>query len=117
MTEVKKDDFEQGVVQNIVQMESAMMEKCKREKHDVDGDEEPPSKQRVYGIVTGAERWAFVECTMHEDETESFRMSWLDFLNVSGSWKDGAKKIFSKIAWLWPRMTEEIQVRYCHVLP
>ncbi|KAF9322726.1 hypothetical protein BG006_002104, partial [Podila minutissima] len=43
MMEVKKDDFVQGVAQNIVQLESAMMEK--KRKHglnDVDEEEEQP---------------------------------------------------------------------------
>ncbi|KAF9132079.1 hypothetical protein BGX30_012789 [Mortierella sp. GBA39] len=75
--------------------------KHKREKHHVDEDEVPLSKHRTYGIVTDAEEWAFVEYTMHEDETVSFRMSWLDeSLNSGGNWKDGAKNIISKIVWL-----------------
>jgi len=34
---------------------------------------------------------------MHEDETVSFRMSWLDErLNFSGNWKEDAKKKFGE---------------------
>ncbi|KAK3845747.1 MAG: hypothetical protein J3R72DRAFT_435542 [Linnemannia gamsii] len=113
VTEAKRDDFRQGVAQNIVQLEAALTEKKrKREKHDLDGDEDPPSKQKAYGIVTNALQWAFLECTMLEDETVSFRMSWLsESLNFGGNWEDDATKIFAKIVWLWSRMVEEIPVR------
>lgn len=88
VTEVKRDDFRPGIAQNVVQLESALTEmNCKREKNGVDGDEEPLSKQRFHGIVAEAERWVFVECMMHEDETVSFRMSWLsESLNYDGYW-------------------------------
>jgi len=93
VTEVKKEDFRQGIAQNIVQLESALMaKKRKRVMRVVDGEEEPPSKQRAYGIVTDSDKWVFVECTMHGDETVSFKMSWLrESLNFGGSWKDDAK--------------------------
>ncbi|KAI1296061.1 hypothetical protein EDD11_007609 [Mortierella claussenii] len=56
VTEVKKEDFDQGVAQNIVQLESILTatKKRKREKHDIDGEEE---EIRSYGIVTDAEKW------------------------------------------------------------
>ncbi|KAG0222430.1 hypothetical protein BGW42_006607 [Actinomortierella wolfii] len=113
VTEVKKDDFRKGIAQNIVQLESALTEKKrKREKNDVDGDEEPPSKQRAYGIVTDSKEWAFVECTMDEDEVVSIRMSRLEeSLNFLGKWQDDARKIFAKIAWLWSQMVKEIPGR------
>ncbi|KAF9557892.1 hypothetical protein EC968_007406 [Mortierella alpina] len=113
VTEVKKDDFRQGVAQNIVQLESALTEKKrKRETFDIDGEEEPPRKQRAYGIVTDSAEWAFLECTLHEDETVSYRMSKLDeVLNFRGKWQEDAKVVLGKIVWLWSRMVEEIPAR------
>ncbi|KAG0280903.1 hypothetical protein BGZ95_008075 [Linnemannia exigua] len=113
VTMVKSEKFRQGLAQNFVQLDSALMEKKRRHEKDyVDGNEEPPHKQRVYGVVTDAERWIFVECTMHEDETVSFRMSRLqELLNFYGNWKDDAKDVFAKIAWLWSRMVDEIPGR------
>ena len=113
VTEVKKDDFRQGVAQNIVQLESALTEKKrKRETYDIDGEEEPPRKQRAYGIVTDSAEWAFLECTLHEDETVSYRMSKLkEKLNYEDEWKEEAKKVLGKIAWLWSRMVDEIPAR------
>ncbi|KAF8925304.1 hypothetical protein BGZ47_003379 [Haplosporangium gracile] len=79
VTAVKREDFQQGVAQNIVQLESALMEKKrKRGMHNIDGQEEPPSKQRAYGIVTDAAQWAFVECTMYEDKNVSFKLDLMD---------------------------------------
>ncbi|KAF9922559.1 hypothetical protein BGZ67_010386 [Mortierella alpina] len=113
VTEVKKDDFRQGVAQNIVQLESALTEKKrKRETFDIDGEEVPPRKQRAYGIVTDSAEWAFLQCTLHEDETVSYRMSKLDeVLNFRGKWQEDAKVVLGKIVWLWSRMVEEIPAR------
>ncbi|KAG0027221.1 hypothetical protein BGZ81_005785 [Podila clonocystis] len=62
VTEVKKDDFKQGVAQNIVQLEAALTEKKrKRNPSDIDGEEEQPMKTRSYGIVTDAVKWLLVE--------------------------------------------------------
>jgi len=49
VTEVKKDDFRQGMAQNIIQLESALTsKKRKRETHEIDGEEEP-LVMRSYG--------------------------------------------------------------------
>ncbi|KAF9536462.1 hypothetical protein EC957_010882 [Mortierella hygrophila] len=113
VTEVKRDDFKQGVAQNLVQLESALTQrKRKRETSDVDGDEEPRKKQRAYGIVTDSAEWAFLECTLHEDETVTYRMSKLkEKLNYDDKWQEDAKSVLGKIVWLWSRMRDEISVR------
>lgn len=114
VTEVKRDDFKQGVAQNLVQLESALtLRKRKREMYDVDGNEEPRRKQRAYGIVTDSVEWAFIECTLHEDETVSYRMSKLkEKLNYDKDWQVEAKSVLEKIVWLWSRMRDEIQTRH-----
>ncbi|KAG0282846.1 hypothetical protein BGZ96_012789 [Linnemannia gamsii] len=96
--------------QNIVQLDSVLTaKKRKRKMRDVDREEEPLSKQKAYGIVTDSNKWVFVECTMHEGETVSFRMSWLsEALNIGGNCEDDAKKISAKIARLWSRIRNEI---------
>lgn len=113
VTEVKKDDLVQGVAQNIVQLESALTaKKRKRGPNDVDGEEEPPTKMRSYGIVTDASTWLLIECTLHEDETVTYRMSKLgEVINYDGAWQEDAKFIFERLVWLWSRMVEEIPAR------
>lgn len=111
VTEVKKDDFRQGVAQNIVQLESALTtKKRKRSASDVDGEE--PMEMRLYGIVTDASQWNLIECTMHNDDTVSYRMTELErTLNYSGKWQDDAKFVLERLAWLWSRMRDEIPAR------
>ncbi|KAF9177083.1 hypothetical protein BGZ51_009206, partial [Haplosporangium sp. Z 767] len=66
VTEVKKEDFRQGVAQNIVQLESALTEKkCKRDLNDIDGGGGEPTEMRSYGIVTDASMWLLIECTVN----------------------------------------------------
>ncbi|KAI1320351.1 hypothetical protein EDD11_001152 [Mortierella claussenii] len=96
VTEAKRNDFKQGVAQNIVQLEAALTEKKReRERYDIE-EQDPPGEQKAYGIVTNTEKWAFLECTMLEDETISFKMSWLpESLNFGGNWKENARSIFT----------------------
>ncbi|KAF9560940.1 hypothetical protein EC968_005945 [Mortierella alpina] len=113
VTEVKKEDFNQGLAQNIVQLESALTaKKRKRETYEVDGDEEPPRKLTSYGVVTDASEWLFVECTMDEDESVSYKVAELpEQLNFRKEWKEDAKTVFGKLVWLWTRMRDEIPTR------
>ncbi|GJJ73299.1 hypothetical protein EMPS_05657 [Entomortierella parvispora] len=113
VTEVKKEDFKQGVAQNIVQLESALTsKKRKRDLSDIEG-EEVPQKTRSYGIVTDAEKWLFLECTLHEDESVTYRMSELekDIKFAGADWKQEAEFVFARLVWLWSRMVEEIPAR------
>ncbi|KAG0061975.1 hypothetical protein BGZ89_011018 [Linnemannia elongata] len=113
VTEVKKENFNQGLAQNIVQLESALTaKKRKREAYEVDGEEEPPRKLRSYGVVTDASEWLFVECTMDEDESVSYRVAELpEQLNFKKEWREDAKTVFGKLVWLWTRMRDEIPSR------
>src|SRR5690606_21585297 len=49
VTEVKKKDFEKGVAQNVVQMDSVLMGSRKRKADDIDGTDEAPT--RCMGIL------------------------------------------------------------------
>ncbi|KAG0196577.1 hypothetical protein BGX28_009963 [Mortierella sp. GBA30] len=113
VTEVKKEDFKQGVAQNIVQLESALTaKKRKRNSSDIDGEEDQPMKTRSYGIVTDASLWLLIECTLHEDETVSYRMKEIErTINFAGDWQDDAKFVFERLVWLWSRMRDEIPAR------
>ncbi|KAF9922253.1 hypothetical protein FBU30_007673 [Linnemannia zychae] len=110
--EVKREDFNQGVAQNIVQLESALADKKrKREVHDLDGSEEPLKERKTYGFVTDGMGWIFVECTMGQDNKLSYRTSELpEKLNYMMDWKDQARSIFRKLVWLWERIQNEISI-------
>ncbi|KAF8925125.1 hypothetical protein BGZ58_001117 [Dissophora ornata] len=114
VTMVKGEDFRRGVAQNMVQLESALMEsalmekKRKRETYDVDGVEQPPKEIKSYGIVTDASEWAVIECTIDEDEAVSYRMTKLpETLAFAGNWQQGASDVFQKLLWLWSEMLDE----------
>ena len=113
VTEVKKDDFKQGVAQNIVQLESALTEKKrKRNPSDIDGEEEQPMEMKSYGIVTDSATWLFTECTLYEDERVTYRMAGLGRnINYDSDWHDDVKYIFERLVWLWSWMVKEIPVR------
>jgi hypothetical protein len=43
---------------------------------------------RTYGIVTDANQWLLIECTLHEDETVSYRVTQLErAVMFSGNWQ------------------------------
>ncbi|KAG0247140.1 hypothetical protein BG011_001958, partial [Mortierella polycephala] len=113
ISEVKKNDFRQDVTQNIVQLESALTgKKRKNETYEIDGEKEPPMKMRSYRIVTDASMWLLIECTLHEDETVSYTMPKLEqVLSFDGRWRDDAKFVFERFVWLWSRMRDEIPAR------
>jgi hypothetical protein len=99
VTEVKRENFEQGVAQNIVQLESALTEnkKRKRKTHDIDGEEEPPMKVRSYGIVTDASQWMLTECALYENGV-SYRATRLkQNIDFNGNWQDDTKFIFERL--------------------
>ncbi|CAI2187366.1 10095_t:CDS:2 [Funneliformis geosporum] len=60
--EVKKDDFNQGVAQFVVQLRSSI--ERKRE------DDEDLIIDKTYGVVTDSTLWYFFECSMEEDKQE-----------------------------------------------
>ncbi|KAF7730081.1 hypothetical protein EC973_003027 [Apophysomyces ossiformis] len=114
VTEVKKENFNQGVAQNVVQLESALTQrKRKRTRDDDDGGENETCPVKTYGIVTESKEWIFIECTMDEDESVSYRLSRLPGIidyTVEG-WEFRATDIFRKLVWLITRMKNEIPAR------
>ncbi|KAI1290494.1 hypothetical protein EDD11_009224, partial [Mortierella claussenii] len=121
VTEVKHEDFRKGVAQNIVQLESSLTVRKRKRSCDDDGEEEEKNSSgpmRAYGIVTDAERWYFVECTIDQSQESSsdrpkFRISRLkDIVNYNGdTWKAEAKSVLGQIVWLMRKMHSEIPVR------
>ncbi|KAG0180648.1 hypothetical protein DFQ28_001073 [Apophysomyces sp. BC1034] len=114
VTEVKNEDFNQGVAQNVVQLESALTQrKRKRAADDVEGEENESYSVKSYGIVTDAREWIFIECTMDEDEEVSYRLSRLpELINYNAhDWEDQCTAVFNKLVWLTTQMKNEIPER------
>ncbi|KAG0360632.1 Tigger transposable element-derived protein 6 [Gamsiella multidivaricata] len=113
VTEVKKEDLRQGMVQNIVQLEATLTaKKRKREKYEMEGEEGPPCKLRSYGIVTDTQKWFFLECTLDDEEEVSYGMAQIpEEANYRLEWRGSVQVIFQKLVWLFSRMRDELPVR------
>ncbi|PKC60886.1 hypothetical protein RhiirA1_444701 [Rhizophagus irregularis] len=70
VVEVKKEDFMKGFAQASVQIESTLSRKRKADEID-DGR----SIDRVFGIVTDASEWYFMECMLDDEGKPSFKLS------------------------------------------
>ncbi|GBC17659.2 hypothetical protein GLOIN_2v1774909 [Rhizophagus irregularis DAOM 181602=DAOM 197198] len=96
LVEVKKDDFKQGFAQATVQLESSLGRKRKANEMD---DEHGFDK--VWGIVTDAEKWYFMECTQDAEGKPLFKLSKPLFVVYEyAGMKDMAEKILGHIIWL-----------------
>src|SRR5437763_3261337 len=94
--EVKKEDFMKGFAQASVQMESTLTRKRKADEIDNGQDVD-----RVFGIVTDASEWYFMECSLDNEGKPSFKLSKpviivYDDANVDTK----VKKVLSHIVWL-----------------
>ncbi|KAG0258557.1 hypothetical protein BG011_003224 [Mortierella polycephala] len=120
VTEVKNDEFEKGVAQNIVQLESLLTtRKCKRsDDDDEEGEENGPVPMKAYGIVTNASVWYFVECSIGDVSSDDpnrpkFRISELsEIVNYrKNTWREDATAVLGQIVWLMRKVVSEIPKR------
>ena len=97
LVEVKKDDFKQGFAQATVQMESPLT--CRKRKANEIDDEYDMDK--VWGIVTDAEKWYFMECTLDEERKPSFKLSEPVIVEYNDeNMQIKVKKVLGHIVWL-----------------
>ena len=94
LIEVKKDDFKQGLAQATVQMESSLAHK--RKANEIDDEY---GLDKVWGIVTDAEKWYFMECMQDSEGIISFKLSKPLFVAYDGEATKGmAEKVLSYIS-------------------
>ncbi|ORY98260.1 hypothetical protein BCR41DRAFT_415751, partial [Lobosporangium transversale] len=112
VTEVKKDDHVKGMAQNIVQLDVALQQKKrKRTEADDDGQERPATRIKSFGIVTDAFKWTFVECTMEEDDSLTYKAKEVlrDLrLKEEETLREDAETLFCYVLSLYDRMKDEI---------
>lgn len=98
VTEVTKDDISQGIAQCAVQLESAVF--SRKRKAEGIKEQQKETLARAFGIVTDAQSFIFVKCSMNERNIS---------LEVSPSmvidyrcknWQDQAIDILRVIVWL-----------------
>ncbi|GBB93359.1 hypothetical protein RclHR1_21560002 [Rhizophagus clarus] len=97
LIKVKKNDFKQGFAQATVQLESSLGRKRKANKMDKDD-----GFNKVWGIVTDAEKWYFMECVQVTEGKLSFKLMKpaLFVAYEDAGMKDMAEKILGHIIWL-----------------
>ncbi|PKK62235.1 hypothetical protein RhiirC2_870274 [Rhizophagus irregularis] len=97
LIEVKKDDFKQGFAQATVQLESSLGRK--RKANEMDEDD---GFNKVWGIVTDAEKWYFMECAQDTEGKLSFKLTKpaLFVAYEDAGMKDMAEKVLGHIIWL-----------------
>ena len=97
LVEVKREDFKQGLSQASVQMESCLT--CRKRKANELGDENDMDK--VWGIVTDAEKWYFMECTLDNEGRPSFKLSEPVIVEYNDeSMQTKVEKVLGHIVWL-----------------
>ncbi|PKC06588.1 hypothetical protein RhiirA5_501270 [Rhizophagus irregularis] len=97
LVEVKKDDFKQGFAQATVQLASSLGRKRKADKMD-----DEPGFNKVWGIVTDAEKWYFMECLQDDEGKLSFNLTKppLFVACEDEDIKERAEKVLGHIIWL-----------------
>ncbi|CAI2176684.1 8177_t:CDS:2 [Funneliformis geosporum] len=96
VAEVKKDDFVKGVAQCTVQLESSLT------YHKRKADEmEERTFGRVFGIVTDAEKFYFMECSMDDQDRPSFKLSKpVTVVYEDNNLQKKVEKAFEHVVWL-----------------
>jgi hypothetical protein len=95
--EVKKDDFVKGVAQCAVQLESSLSNR----KRKADEMEEEQTFGRVFGIVTDAEKFYFMECSLDNQDRPSFKLSEpVVVVYNDDNMENMVVKVLSHIVWL-----------------
>ena len=99
LVEVKKDDFKQGFAQATVQMESSLSRK--RKAGEIDDEYGLDKVIKVWGIVTDAEKWYFMECILDNEGKLSFKLSKpVIVVYDDADMETKVKKVLSHIVWL-----------------
>jgi hypothetical protein len=97
VTEVKDEDFFKGIAQNAVQLESALSNR-KRKANEM---EEGAFMGNVFGIVTDAEKWYFLECSLDDQERLRFKLSKPIVVVYDSEDMEGmVERVLGHIAWL-----------------
>ena len=100
VTEVKKDDMEQGIAQCAIQLESVVDNYRKRKAEEIE-EVNQGRPGRAFGIVTDAEKFIFLKCLTSDEGIIGLEVSQhvsIDY-RIEG-WQDTVKLILGNIVWL-----------------
>ncbi|KAF9313860.1 hypothetical protein BGZ91_006145 [Linnemannia elongata] len=124
VTEVKKEDYAQGLAQNMAELDVAVQQKKRKRIDEVDEDsgERIPARFKSYGIVTDSFKWTLVECALDEGDVLSFRVKDIPgVLDLKQTKKEDVEKdcekVFSYVLALYQLMKVEIVNRSTYGSP
>ncbi|CAG8832011.1 25546_t:CDS:2, partial [Gigaspora margarita] len=107
VTEVKKDDFVKGVAQCAVQLESSLSNR-KRKAEEIEEDQ---ILGRVFGIVTDAEKFYFMECSLDDQDRPCFKLSEpVVVVYNDDNMENMVVKVLSHIVWLLGEAQKPVKV-------
>lgn len=108
LIEVKREDFMKGFAQAFVQMESSLTGR-KRKADEIDDEQDV---DKVFGIVTDARDWYFMECTLDEEKKPSFKLSEPVSVEYKSDNMQGmVEDVLSHIVWLLGRHKSRWKLR------
>ncbi|KAK3846355.1 MAG: hypothetical protein J3R72DRAFT_486623 [Linnemannia gamsii] len=124
VTEVKKEDYAQGLAQNMAELDVAVQQKKRKRIDEVDEDsgERIPARFKSYGIVTDSFKWTLVECALDEGDVLSFRVKDIPgVLDLKQTKQEDVEKdcekVFSYVLALYQLMKVEIVNRSAYGSP
>ena len=122
VTEVKENDFQKGVAQNAVQIESVLWgrkrkaDEFSREAGHVSAEAagvsvEVATYNRCFGIITTAKEWRFLECTNSPTGNPKFKLSHVYSVSYGKpTMEDGVQEILELTKWLLTEATTTVTV-------
>ncbi|KAF8470013.1 hypothetical protein BDZ91DRAFT_807099 [Kalaharituber pfeilii] len=97
VVEVKKDDFMKGIAQASVQLESSLTDR-KRKAKEINAGQDV---DKVFGIVTDACKWYFMECTLEDEGKPLFKLSEPVIVLYNKQYMETqVKEVLAHIVWL-----------------
>jgi len=111
VVEVKKENFDQGMAQNVIQLHSSLETNRKRKHDEIESD----FADKAYGIVTDGRTWYFIEFITHSDRPKisihSETPTILDLAEGSEPLEKGVGRILGRIVWLLKEAAENCKGR------
>ncbi|KAF8923775.1 hypothetical protein BGZ58_002533 [Dissophora ornata] len=125
VTEAKKEDYKQGMAQNMAQLDVAVQQKKRKRMDEVDegSGERQPVCFKSYGIVTDSFKWILMECTLDEQDSLTYRRKTipetlqLDVDQGDADLKADCEIVFSYILALLDLMKDEVVNRSTYGSP
>lgn len=108
-------DMIEGIPQNKVQLDSISSNRKRKFEGDTD-ETNSPAPVELYGIVTDAEMWTFLQCTINTLQKSDYNdpvfhssaaCTRINYFADSDKWEADVKTIFEHVIWQLQRMVDD----------